>query len=56
MKRTNIFALAPSSGQEKVMFEIVLNCAKLWNEVNYRRRQAYSNCKPMEWYPKVSLN
>ncbi|HID90363.1 TPA: hypothetical protein EYP44_00180 [Candidatus Bathyarchaeota archaeon] len=49
MRRTNIFALAPTAEQEKVLFEVALGCAKLWNELTYRRRKAY-NYQPIEWY------
>lgn len=52
MKRANVFALAPTREQEKTLFDVALGCAKLRNEVNYRRRQAYLNRKAIEWYPK----
>jgi len=52
MKRTNVFTLAPTDQQEKTLFKIALDCAKLWNEVNYQRRQAYFNYQPVEWYSK----
>jgi len=52
MKRANTFALAPTRRQGKTLFEVALGCAKLWNELTYRRRQAYFNYQPIEWYPK----
>lgn len=52
MQRANTFALAPADKQEKTLFETALGCAKLWNELTYRRRQAYNNHQPTEGYPK----
>lgn len=50
MKRTNAFTLAPTDEHERLLFEVSLGCAKLWNELTYRRRQAYSSYQPIEWY------
>ncbi len=41
MKRTNTFALAPTEEQHKHLLEIADDCARLWNELNYRRRQSF---------------
>ncbi len=41
MKRTNTFALAPSEEQHQRLLEIADACARLWNELNYRRRQSF---------------
>jgi len=36
MKRTNTFIV-----EGKFLRELADNCSRLWNEVNYERRQAY---------------
>jgi putative transposase len=41
MKRTNTFALAPTKKQCQQLLEIADACARLWNELNYRRRQSF---------------
>lgn len=41
MKRTNTFALSPSKGQHQRLLQIADACARLWNELNYRRRQSF---------------
>jgi len=41
MKRTNTFALAPTREQQERLLEIADACARLWNELNYRRRQSF---------------
>ncbi len=41
MRRTNIFKLKPTKEQERKLFELADNCSKLWNEINYRRRQSF---------------
>lgn len=41
MKRTNTFALAPTKEQHQRLLEIADACARLWNELNYRRRQSF---------------
>ncbi|KPV64062.1 MAG: hypothetical protein AOA65_1092 [Candidatus Bathyarchaeota archaeon BA1] len=43
MKRANVFVLAPTGKQKEILFEVALGCAKLWNEINYQRKQAYNN-------------
>lgn len=52
MKRTNAFTLDPTNEQANRLRDIALACAKLWNELTYKRRRAYSNYPPIEWYPK----
>ncbi len=49
MQRTNAFILAPSVEQEDVLRERATNCAKLWNEVTYQRRQAYLTYQTIDW-------
>jgi len=49
MRRANTFILAPTVEQEKTLREKTTDCAKLWNEVTYRRRQAYMNYQPIDW-------
>ena len=41
MKRTNTLKLSPTEEQEKKLFELADNCSKLWNEINYKRRQSF---------------
>ncbi|USH00294.1 transposase [Thermococcus argininiproducens] len=43
MKRTVIVKLQPSKPQEKALFELADLGAKVWNEVNYLRRQQFFN-------------
>jgi hypothetical protein len=43
MKRSNLFNLAPTREQYHILEELTVNCAKLWNEVNYLHRQQYEN-------------
>ncbi len=49
MRRTNTFILAPTMEQERTLRDRATNCAKLWNEVTYRRREAYMNYQPIDW-------
>jgi putative transposase len=49
MKRANTFVLAPTRTQEAELRRRATSCAKLWNEVNYQRRQAYTNYQPIDW-------
>jgi putative transposase len=49
MRRTNTFILAPTVEQERILRERATDCAKLWNEATYRRRQAYMNYQPLDW-------
>ena len=48
MRRTNVFKLKPTKEQERRLLDLADNCSKLWNEVNYKRRQSYFN-REMEW-------
>jgi len=41
MKRTNTFALAPTEEQHQRLLKIADACSRLWNELNYRRRQSF---------------
>lgn len=41
MKRSNTFALAPTKEQHQRLLEMADACARLWNELNYRRRQSF---------------
>ena len=43
IKRTVIVKLQPSKAQEKALFELADAGAKVWNEVNYLRRQQFFN-------------
>ncbi|MFB0544686.1 MAG: RNA-guided endonuclease InsQ/TnpB family protein [Asgard group archaeon] len=40
MRRTNTFRLSPTKGQEQRLFELAENCARMFNEINYKRRQS----------------
>jgi putative transposase len=53
MKRSNLFALAPTREQHNVLQQLGVNCAKLWNEVNYLHRQQYENYLKLDWNPRV---
>jgi putative transposase len=53
MKRSNLFTLAPAIDQDRMLRELAVNCAKLWNEVNYLRRQQYKNYLKLDWNPQV---
>jgi len=53
MKRTNLFNLAPTREQHSALQELAVNCAKLWNEVNYLHCQQYENYLKLDWNPQV---
>jgi len=53
MNRSNLFALAPTREQHHILQELGVNCAKLWNEVNYLHRQQYQNYLRLDWNPRV---
>jgi putative transposase len=53
MKRRNLFRLAPTIDQGHVLRELAVNCAKLWNEVNYLHRQQYENYSKLNWNPEL---
>ena len=40
-RRTNMFRLSPNKEQEQRLFELADNCARMFNEVNYKRRQSF---------------
>ena len=48
VRRTNTFIVE----DHPLLWELADNCARLWNELNFERRQAYINYKKFEWYPK----
>lgn len=41
MKRTNIFNLNPGKEEEEILLEWADNCARMYNEINYKRRQSF---------------
>jgi putative transposase len=49
MQRTNTFIPNPTVEQERILRDKTTNCAKLWNEATYRKRQAYMNYQPLDW-------
>jgi putative transposase len=53
MKRTNLFSLAPTREQHRILQGLAVNCAKLWNEVNYLHRQQYSDYLKLDWNPQA---
>jgi len=48
MERTNTFIIEG----RPALRELAENCARLYNEVNFERRQAYIHYRKFEWYPK----
>jgi len=48
VRRTNTFIVEDNS----ILRELADNCARLWNELNFERRQAYIHYRKFEWYPK----
>ena len=42
-KRTVRLRLFPNRFKEETLFDIGLACARLWNELNYEKRQAFFN-------------
>ncbi|WP_048148152.1 RNA-guided endonuclease InsQ/TnpB family protein [Palaeococcus ferrophilus] len=49
MKRTVTVKLQPSKEQEKTLKELVLISSKVWNRVNYLRRQEFFEGKPIDF-------
>ncbi|MHC1610938.1 MAG: RNA-guided endonuclease InsQ/TnpB family protein, partial [Candidatus Methanospirareceae archaeon] len=41
MKRTNTFKLNPTKEEERILLEWADNCSRMFNEVNYKRRQSF---------------
>jgi len=52
MKRSNVFCLAPTREQHRILQGLAVNCAKLWNEINYLHRQQYSDYLKLDWNPQ----
>ena len=48
MERTNTFVIEGCPA----LWELADKCARLWNEVNFDRRQAYIHYRKFSWYPK----
>jgi len=48
MERVNTFTVEDNSR----LRELAEGCARLWNEVNFERRQAYIHYRKFSWYPK----
>lgn len=48
MKRTNTFLLNIIKEQESRLFKLADNCSKMYNEVNYKRRQSFFSGK-IDW-------
>ena len=55
MQRTNTFIIEDNNNFN-ILFKLADNCSKLWNELNYERRNAYINGKSINWYPKHLYN
>ncbi|NJE04951.1 transposase [Thermococcus sp. M36] len=49
MKRTVTVKLQPSKEQEKTLFELAHATRKVWNRVNYLRRQEFFGGKPVDF-------
>jgi len=48
VKRTNTFIVEDNPA----LRELAENCARLWNELNFERRQAYIHYRKFSWHPK----
>ena len=48
MERTNTFIVEGCPA----LWMLADNCARLHNEVNFERRQAYIHYRRFEWYPR----
>lgn len=48
MKRTNIFNLNPQKEEEAILHEWADNCSRMFNEINYKRRQTFFDGK-LDW-------
>jgi len=42
-RRTNVVRLLPNGAQERKLRKLADACARLWNELNYERRQQFFN-------------
>ncbi|WP_087036083.1 RNA-guided endonuclease InsQ/TnpB family protein [Thermococcus litoralis] len=49
MKRSITLKLQPSKEQEKTLKELVITSSKVWNRVNYLRRQEFFEGKPIDF-------
>jgi hypothetical protein len=49
MERANTFIVEDCPA----LWKIADNCARLYNEVNFERRQTYMRYKLFEWYPNL---
>ncbi|MBP1912374.1 hypothetical protein [Thermococcus stetteri] len=49
MKRSITVKLQPSKAQEKILKELALISSKIWNKVNYLRRQEFFEGKPIDF-------
>ncbi|NJE05729.1 transposase [Thermococcus sp. M36] len=49
MKRSVTIKLQPSKEQEKILFKLADTGAKVWNRVNYLRRQEFFEGKPVDF-------
>ena len=47
--RTNVVRLWPSKKQHKILKKLANTCAKLWNEINYERRQQFFNGQKVDF-------
>jgi putative transposase len=48
LKRTNTLKLVPTEEQEQRLLKLADNCSKMYNEVNYKRRQSFFSGK-FDW-------
>jgi len=48
VKRTNVFVI----DDHPKLWELADNCARMWNELNFERRQAYIHYKKFDWHSK----
>ncbi|MHA2061698.1 MAG: helix-turn-helix domain-containing protein, partial [Candidatus Sifarchaeia archaeon] len=48
MRRTNTFKLCPTKEQERELFRRADACARMWNQLTYKRRQSFFN-HTMDW-------
>ncbi|MHC1610294.1 MAG: hypothetical protein ACXQTW_01610 [Candidatus Methanospirareceae archaeon] len=39
MRRTNTFNLSPGREEEAILYEWADNCARMYNEINYKRKR-----------------
>lgn len=51
IQRCDTFCIAPTSKQHTQLIDMATNCAKLWNEITYERRQSFFVKQKLRWYP-----